>query len=260
MNKLSKKIITENSSDKTEEMRLNKFLADAGICSRREADRMIESGKVKVDGITAVMGQRVMPGQNVTVDGKEVSKDDRLVIIAFNKPAGIECTTSDRTAGNIIDYIKYPVRIFPVGRLDRNSTGLILLTNAGELSDRILRSSNHHEKEYEVTVNRPLTREFIKNMQDGVEIEQEDGRYRVMTRPCRLEATGKCSFNIVLTQGLNRQIRRMCSELGYKVISLKRIRIININLGNLSEGHYRNLTEAEVRKLMKELNKAEGES
>ncbi len=251
-NKLSKNLV---KTDTTEPIRLNKYLSDAGICSRREADRLIEAGQVTVDGRRAVMGQRVSPGQKVICGGKEVKSQDDLVLLAFYKPVGIECTTARNNKDNIIDYIKYPTRIFPIGRLDKNSSGLILLTNAGEISDKILKGSNYHEKEYQVTVDKPLTMDFIKCMRDGVEIELEDGRRRVTTRRCQVEATGKCSFNITLTQGLNRQIRRMCQALGYNVLTLKRTRIMNINLGNLSEGHYRNVSESEIRKLMKDLNK-----
>ena len=251
-NRLSKTLI---KAETTEPIRLNKYLSDAGICSRREADRLIEAGAVLVDGQVAVMGQKILPGQKVICKGKETKRQDDLVLLAFYKPVGIECTTARNNKDNIIDYIKYPTRIFPVGRLEKNSSGLILLTNAGEISDKILRGSNYHEKEYQVTVDKPLTMDFIRHMQDGVEIELEDGKCRVMTRRCQVEATGKCSFNITLTQGLNRQIRRMCQALGYNVLTLKRIRIMNINLGNLSEGHYRNVSESEIRKLMKDLNK-----
>ncbi len=251
-NRLSKTLIKDETS---EPVRLNKYLSDAGICSRREADRLIAAGQVVVDGNVAVMGQKVSPGQKVICNGKETKSSDDLVMLAFYKPVGIECTTAQNNKDNIIDYIKYPTRIFPIGRLDKNSSGLILLTNTGEISDKILRGSNYHEKEYQVTVDKPLTMDFIRHMQDGVEIELEDGRRRVTTRRCQVEATGKCSFNITLTQGLNRQIRRMCQALGYNVLTLKRIRIMNINLGNLSEGHYRNVSESEIRKLMKDLNK-----
>ncbi len=253
-NKLSKNLVKKETS---EPVRLNKYLSDAGICSRREADRLIEAGKVTIDGQIAIMGQKVSPGQKVVCNGQEAKSQNDLVLLAFYKPVGIECTTARNNKDNIVDYIKYPTRIFPIGRLDKNSSGLILLTNAGEISDKILKGSNYHEKEYQVTVDRPLTMDFVKHMRDGVEIELEDGRRKVTTRKCQVEATGKCSFNIVLTQGLNRQIRRMCQALGYNVLTLKRTRIMNINLGNLSEGHYRNVSESEVRKLMKDLNKSQ---
>ena len=234
-------------------VRLNKYLSDAGICSRREADRLIEAGKITIDGHPAVMGQKVLPGQKVFYEGREVKGDSRLILLAFHKPVGIECTTAADVPDNIIDYIRYPSRIFPIGRLDKNSSGLILMTNKGELSDRILRGSNYHEKEYEVTVDHPVTAEMIRQLKNGVEIELDDGAKKVITRPCFAQATGKRSFRIILTQGLNRQIRRMCEKLGYHVVSLKRIRVMNILLGNLPEGHYRNVTEAESRRLMKEL-------
>lgn len=234
-------------------VRLNKYLSDAGICSRREADRLIEAGKITIDGHPAVMGQKVLPGQKVFYEGREVKGDSRLILLAFHKPVGIECTTAADVPDNIIDYIRYPSRIFPIGRLDKNSSGLILMTNKGELSDRILRGSNYHEKEYEVTVDHPVTAEMIRQLKNGVEIELDDGAKKVITRPCFAQATGKRSFRIILTQGLNRQIRRMCEKLGYHVVSLKRIRVMNILLGNLPEGHYRNVTEAEQRRLMKEL-------
>jgi pseudouridine synthase len=201
--------------------------------------------------------QKVREGQVILCNGKPVARNDKLILLAFHKPEGIECTTARDVPDNIVDYLQYPERVFPVGRLDKNSSGLILLTNAGDISDQILRSANYHEKEYLVTVNKPLTREFLKSMQEGVEIELEDGKRRVRTRPCRVEAVGKCRFRIVLTQGLNRQIRRMCQALGYKVQTLQRIRIMNISLGNLPEGHYRHVTEPEIRKLMKDLQKKE---
>ena len=250
---MKKDLLQENN--RAEAVRLNKYLSDAGICSRREADRLIAEGKVTVDGQVAVIGQKILAGQIVECCGEPVKQEKRLILLAFHKPVGVECTTAEKNPDNIIDYIKYPVRIFPVGRLDKNSSGLILLTNAGEISDQILRGSNFHEKEYEVTVNKPLTKEFLRDMANGVMIDLEDGVKQVVTRPCNIEATGKCSFRIILTQGLNRQIRRMCETLGYRVVTLKRTRIMNILLGNLSEGHYRNVSEGEIRKLMKDLKK-----
>ena len=237
-------------------IRLNKYLSDAGICSRREADRLIADGKVLIDGKPAVLGQKVSPGQEVTCNGQSVTRNEKLILLAFHKPVGIECTTAD-VPDNIIDYIRYPSRIFPIGRLDKNSSGLILLTNQGEISDQILRGSNYHEKEYEVTVDRPVTPELIRGLRDGVEIALEDGTKTVQTRPCRAESTGKHSFRIILTQGLNRQIRRMCEALGYHVVSLKRVRVMNILLGNLPEGHYRHVTDAEIRRLFSLLRTSE---
>ena len=236
-----------------EPVRLNKYLSDAGICSRREADRLIGAGRVLIDGRAAVMGQKVLPGQTVVCDGRPVTRQEELVLLAFHKPVGIECTTARDNPDNIVDFIGYPTRIFPIGRLDKNSSGLILLTNTGELSDKILRGSNYHEKEYRVTVSHPVTRQFLDAMREGVEITLDDGARNVVTRPCIVETESAFSFRIILTQGLNRQIRRMCEALGNKVVSLQRIRIMNILLGNLPEGHYRHLSEGELRKLIQEL-------
>lgn len=248
-------------------VRLNKYMSDAGVCSRREADRLIEAGKVTIDGKTAVPGQKVAPGQRVLFEKKEVKPAGRLILIAFNKPAGIECTSSGRVQNNIIKYINYPERIYPIGRLDKDSTGLILLTNAGGLVNKMLKAGGGHEKEYLVTVNKPLTKDFLAQMRSGVGLKYDEvyserikhGRAprpgeTVKTLPCRVEAAGKAEFRITLTQGLNRQIRRMCTALGYRVLSLKRIRIMNIQLGNLPEGHWRNISEAEINRLMKELD------
>lgn len=243
-------------------VRLNKFLSESGYCSRREADRLIEAGRVSVDGQIAYIGQKVEPGQNVCVDGQTVVRTDPDILIAFNKPTGIECTSDLSNPDNIISYINYPSRIFPVGRLDKMSTGLILLTNNGDLMNSILKGSNEHEKEYEVTVNAPVTDEFIRKMSEGVDISGVDGRggkrpeapgpfseqekyYRV-TRPCVVTRTGERSFKIILTQGLNRQIRRMCQALGYEVTRLHRIRIMNVMLGDLPEGSYRDITSEEL--------------
>lgn len=228
-----------------EEIRLNKVLSDAGICSRREADRLIEAGKVLVDGKTAVMGMKVNPDQNIICDGKTVSGKERPVLLVVNKPPGIVCTTSDKDrAVNIVEFLHYPVRIYPLGRLDKDSEGLLLMTNQGDIVNKILRGGNAHEKEYQVTVDKSLTKEFIKHMETGVEILE------TITKPCMVEVTGDKSFNIILTQGLNRQIRRMCEELGYQVATLKRIRIMNIQLGNLKSGGYREATGKEMDELM----------
>ena len=242
------------SAQEGKPVRLNKFLSDAGICSRREADRLIGAGRVMIDGRAAVVGQKVLPGQVVVCDGKTVTRQEELVLLAFHKPVGVECTTARDNPDNIIDFIGYPTRIFPIGRLDKNSSGLILLTNAGELSDQILRGSNYHEKEYRVTVSRPITRQFLDAMREGVQIELEDGTRKVMTRPCKIETESATAFRIILTQGLNRQIRRMCEALDNQVVSLQRIRIMNILLGNLPAGHYRHLSEAEVHRLIRELH------
>lgn len=226
------------------EIRLNKRLSEAGVCSRREADRLIESGMVLVDGRIAVMGMKVLPGQKIVCDGREIIEDDTPVLLAVNKPRGIVCTTSDKDrAQNIVEFLNYPIRIYPVGRLDKESEGLILMTNQGELVNKILKSRYGHEKEYLVTVDRPLTEHFMNQMRKGVSILD------TITKPCEVEKTGDTSFRIVLTQGLNRQIRRMCETLGYRVRTLKRVRIMNIELGTLKTGMYRQVTKEEMNTL-----------
>lgn len=227
----------------TEQLRINKYLSSIGFCSRREADRLLEQGKVKIDGETAQVGQRVMPEQEVTVNGIPVKDKPREIIIAFNKPKGIVCTSSKKEKNNIVDYLHFPTRIYPVGRLDKDSTGLILLTNDGELTDCILRGKNNHEKEYLVTVQKPLRAEIIHAMEQGVPILD------TMTRPCRIIQIDSHTFRIILTQGLNRQIRRMCEYFGYKVITLKRVRVMNIHLGDLKEGTWREITGKELAEL-----------
>ena len=233
-----------------EAIRLNKYLADAGVCSRREADRLIEEGKVLVDGVIAAMGTKVEPGQEVICDGKKVGEKEESVFLIVNKPKGIVCTTSDKDhAPNIVDFINYPKRVYPVGRLDKDSEGLLLMTNEGDIVNKILRGGNDHEKEYAVAVNKPVTEEFLKQMRAGVYIEDLD----VTTKPCRAWQTGSHTFHIVLTQGLNRQIRRMCRALDYHVMNLKRLRIMNIKLGHLERGQYRELFPDEVESLRKML-------
>jgi len=228
--------------------RINKFLSEAGVCSRREADRIIAAGRVTIDGTVAECGSRVTEGQIVCLDGKEISAKPDRILLAFNKPQGIVCTTTDRQGKNdIVDFIGYPERIYPVGRLDKDSEGLILMTNDGAMMDKILRSSNGHEKEYIVRVNRPVTEEFIKNMSDGVYLEELERT----TSVCTVEKVTKFCFRIVLTQGLNRQIRRMCETFGYKVLKLKRIRIMNILLGDLKVGTYREVTGREYDELVR---------
>ena len=221
---MDNKRLKEQKSN-TEEIRLNKFLSDAGFCSRRQADRLIEEGHVKVNNETALMGQKVTLLDKVTVDGKEVSREEEQIVIAFNKPVGVECTTDKNNPDNIVDYINYKKRIYPIGRLDKNSQGLILLTNDGALVNNILKASNYHEKEYVVTVDKPITEEFIKQMSKGVKILDQ------VTRPCVVKKVNKHTFNIILTQGLNRQIRRMCETLGFKVQKLKRVRIMGAHFG-----------------------------
>lgn len=231
-----------------EQIRLNKFLSDAGYCSRREADRLVEQGVVKVNGKTAVMGQKVTINDSIMVKGKNISREEEQILIALNKPVGIECTTDLNTPDNIVDFINFDKRIYPIGRLDKNSQGLILLTNDGSIVNNILKGSNYHEKEYVVTVDKPVTDDFIKKMSTGVRILDQ------VTRPCKVAKVKKHVFNIVLTQGLNRQIRRMCGELGYNVQKLKRIRIMNIELGNLPAGQYRKVTDSELKELMRNFN------
>lgn len=227
-----------------EKIRLNKLLSDYGVCSRREADRLVEGGKVTVDGKPAVLGMKVSTGQAIICDGKQVeTKKKKNIVIVFNKPRGIVCTTSKKEKNNIIDYINYPERIYPVGRLDKDSEGLILLTNNGELMDAILRSRNGHEKEYLVKVNKPLTEAVKRAMEQGVPILD------TMTKPCKIKQFSEREFSITITQGLNRQIRRMCDYFDLRVISLKRIRIMNIKLGSLKTGTYRNITLDEFREL-----------
>lgn len=234
----------------SEEIRLNKYLSEAGVCSRREADRLIEAGKVTVDGVTASMGMKVVQGQQVVCDGKTVGGKERPVLLAVNKPRGIVCTTSDKDrAENIVEFLNYPIRVYPVGRLDKESEGLLLMTNQGEMMDQILRGRNGHEKEYQVTVDKKITGDFIRRMGAGVAILD------TVTRPCEVEQTGEKTFRIILTQGLNRQIRRMCEVLGYQVTKLRRVRIMNIKLGNLKTGAYREVTGAELAELNRLLGK-----
>ncbi len=234
-----------------ETVRLNKFLSEKGICSRREADRLVDEGKVMVNGVCAVMGQKVSSADEIVVDGKKVStKQVKPVLIAVNKPAGIVCTTA-RFEGekNIVDMVKYPTRIYPIGRLDKESEGLILMTNLGELANEISKASNSHEKEYVVTVNNQVTESFLDKMRRGMHLEELNAD----TMPCVCTKTGNREFHIILKQGLNRQIRRMCAACGYRVETLKRIRIMNIHLGNIPQGNFRNVTDAEFDKLIKDL-------
>jgi len=232
-----------------EPIRINKFLAEAGICSRRDADKIIEAGRVKIDGEIAANGSKVGDGQPVPFEGKPVSVNRDKVVLAFNKPVGIVVTSRDPKSSdtNIIDYINYPERIFPVGRLDKESSGLILLTNDGELANEILKAANYHEKEYEVTVNKPVTSLFLKGMSEGVPILD------TVTSRCEVRKTGPRSFNIILTQGLNRQIRRMSEYFNFRVTELRRVRVMNVKLGDLPEGRYREVAGKELRELKEEL-------
>ena len=235
--------IKQEFMEKSEPVRLNKFLSEAGACSRREADRLIEDGRVSVDGKVAAMGMKVVKGQEVKVNGKVVSKVEDMIVLAVNKPRGIVCTEEKREKNNIIKFLNYPTRITYAGRLDKDSRGLLIMTNNGDIINKMMRAGNCHEKEYKVTVDKEITPAFLKKMSEGVEILD------TVTRPCKVEKIGKYTFKIILTQGLNRQIRRMCEALGYKVKDLYRIRIMNIEIGNLKEGKTRRLTDKELEGL-----------
>ena len=235
--------IREEFLQAKESVRLNKYLSEAGVCSRREADRLIESGKVTVDGVTAQMGMRVTAGQIVKVGKKTVSKQDEMIVLAVNKPKGIVCTEDQRERDSIVRFLNYPVRVTYAGRLDKDSRGLLLMTNNGDIINQMMRAANRHEKEYKVTVDKEITEQFIKKMSEGVPILD------TVTRPCTVKKIGKYTFSIILTQGLNRQIRRMCAAFGSEVKDLVRIRIMNIRLGSLKEGAYRKLTDEELEEL-----------
>ena len=224
--------------------RINKYLSEVGYCSRRAADKLIEQGRVTINGEVPLMGTKILEGDKVCVDGKVVNKsEEAAVYIALNKPTGIVCTTDTRVEkDNIIDYLNYPKRIFPIGRLDKASEGLILLTNDGDIVNKILRARNNHEKEYIVHVNKKIDADFVNKMSQGIPILDS------ITRPCKVKKIGDYRFKIILTQGLNRQIRRMCEYLGYHVVRLKRIRIMNIHL-DLKVGEYRDLSKSELKEL-----------
>lgn len=223
-----------------EGIRINKFISEKGICSRREADKLIDMGKVTINGALAITGSKVFPEDEVKLNGKVISKKPKAVYIALNKPVGIVCTTDKKEKNNIVNFINYPERIFHIGRLDKDSEGLIFLTNDGDIVNKILRAGNNHEKEYIVTVDKPITKDFLNKMSSGVEILD------TITKPCKIYKEGKHVFRIILTQGLNRQIRRMCEALGFTVKKLRRIRIMNITLDNLSIGKWRYLTKDEL--------------
>lgn len=244
--------IREEFLQKKEPVRLNKYLSEAGVCSRREADRLIEMGRVTVDGKTAQTGMRVIPGQKVCVGKRIVSKKDEMVVLAVNKPRGIVCTEEKRERNSIVRFLDYPIRVTYIGRLDKDSRGLLLMTNNGDIINRMMRASNHHEKEYKVTVDKEITDEFLKKMAAGVPILD------TVTRPCKVRKIGKYTFSIILTQGLNRQIRRMCEALGYEVKDLLRVRVMNIRLGSLKEGEYRELTDAELEELYEMIQDSPG--
>lgn len=232
-------------------VRINKFLSEAGVCSRREADKLLEAGRITVAGETAVMGQRILPGEEVYVDGRAVAKEEEEIYLAFYKPKGLVCTTADTENGeriqNVVDYIDYPKRIYPVGRLDQASEGLLLLTNQGEVTEKILRSRYGHEKEYFVKVERPISDAALRTLSGGVPILD------TVTKPCKIWREGEDSFHIILTQGLNRQIRRMCEYAGYRVSYLRRDRVMHITLKGLKKGRYRSLTPTEIHTLKKQL-------
>ncbi|WP_242861072.1 23S rRNA pseudouridine(2604) synthase RluF [Clostridium scatologenes] len=226
-------------------MRINKFISEKGICSRREADTLIQEKRVTINGITAELGSRVKPNDEVKLDGKLLTKKDDKVYIALNKPVGIICTTEKKIKNNIVDFVNYPKRIFHIGRLDKDSEGLIFLTNDGDIVNKILRAGNNHEKEYIVTVDKCITNSFLKEMSCGVSI------LNTVTKPCKVYKEGSHVFRIILTQGLNRQIRRMCEVLGYNVLKLKRIRIMNITLKDIPVGKWRYLTSNELKTINK---------
>lgn len=230
-------------------IRLNKYLSEAGICSRREADRLIEAGRVTVDGVRAVPGMKVSEEQKICVGKKVIQGAEQKVVLAVNKPAGIVCTGDMKVKNNIIRFLHYPVRVTYAGRLDKDSEGLLIMTNDGDLINGMMRARYAHEKEYKVRVNKEVTPEFIEKMSRGVYIRDKEKNLDAVTRPCTVKKTGKYTFSIILTQGLNRQIRRMCEALGYKVDVLKRIRIMNVELGDLKPGQVRELTEQELKEL-----------
>lgn len=228
-------------------MRINKYLSDAGFCSRRQADRLAEEGRITVNGIRIHTGAQVEESDTVCVDGKEICPEQKKVYLAFYKPRGIVCTAEKREKNNVIDYLKYPVRIYPAGRLDKESEGLLLMTNDGDIVNGIMRARNYHEKEYMVWVNHSITDEFLERMKAGVPILD------TVTRPCKVRKIKENCFSIILTQGLNRQIRRMCEALGYRVVRLKRVRIMNIRLNGLEPGKYRELTADELQQIRKKI-------
>lgn len=245
--------IEQEFQQKKEPVRLNKYLSEAGVCSRREADRLIESGRVSVDGKRAGTGMRILPGQVVRVGKKVVSRQDEMIVLAVNKPVGIVCTEEKRERNSIVRYLDYPVRVTYIGRLDKDSRGLLLMTNNGDIINKMMRAGNLHEKEYKVTVDKEITKEFLEKMAGGVPILD------TVTRLCKIKKIGKYTFQIILTQGLNRQIRRMCEALGYQVKDLVRTRIMNIELGNLKEGAVRRLTDEELNLLYEQIRQSSNE-
>lgn len=228
-------------------IRINKYLSEAGVCSRREADRMIEAGRVRIDKRIAAMGDRVFAAQSVFFDDKEVKREEERILLALYKPKGIVCTAEKREMNNVVEYLNYPKRVYPVGRLDKDSEGLLLLTNQGDIVNKMMRAGNWHEKEYLVTVHKSISDFFLRGLAGGVPLAE----LGVTTRRCKVQKVSSRQFRIVLTQGLNRQIRRMCAYFGYRVEKLVRVRIMNIELGDLQYGAYRPVTEEEYRTLQK---------
>jgi len=239
--KLTHPPVSERSND--DSISLNKYISSRGICSRREANKLIEDGKVTINGTIATLGNRVFAGDKVRISNQDLEKKPKPIYIAFNKPIGIVCTTDLKERKNIISYINHKERLFPIGRLDKPSQGLIFLTNDGDIVNKILRAGNNHEKEYVVRVDKLITKDFVKSMASGIPILD------TVTQPCKVEKLSKKVFKITLTQGLNRQIRRMCEHLGYDVQTLKRTRIMNVNLGNLKVGQWRSLTKKEIKEI-----------
>lgn len=231
-------------------IRINKAISDSGYCSRRQADTLIEQGRVTLNGKVVTLGDRAMPDDVIKIDNKEIKEMESTVYLALNKPVGITCTTDRRVKGNVVDFINHKERIFHVGRLDKPSEGLLLMTNDGDIVNKILRAGNEHEKEYIVKVNRPITDDFIRRMENGIPLQELD----TVTKKCQVKRISRFVFNITLIQGLNRQIRRMCEYLGYEVLELKRIRIMNIELGDLPTGKWRDLTPNELQGLKNAIN------
>ena len=237
-------------------VRINKFLSEAGVCSRREADRQIAKQNVKINGRIAVNGDKVLPGMSVEYNGKVVTKEEEMILIALNKPTGIVCTAEKREKNNVIEFVNYPKRIYPIGRLDKDSQGLLLMTNNGDIVNKMMRSGNKHEKEYVVTVNKPVTDSFIRGLAGGVPLVE----LGVTTRKGKVEKIGKNTLKMTITQGYNRQIRRMCEYFGYRVKKLERVRIMNISLGDLPIGKYRKVTDEEYNELLKMIKNSSNET
>lgn len=242
--------------EKKDSIRLNKYISSSGYCSRREADRLIEIGKVRIDGEVALMGSQVFPDQEVVVDGRKIEPKQSLVYIALHKPTGITCTTDPKETSNIVDYLNYKERLFPIGRLDKDTSGLILMSNDGDIVNKILRSNHQHEKEYIVTINNNLDSDFRAQMESGVTIYNDVQAKYQKTKPSKVKQIDSRSFHLILTEGMNRQIRRMCTVLGSRVVKLKRIRVMNIELADMEVGTWRYLTKEEMMTLNESLKKS----